>query len=394
MTESVDEFRLRARTWLEQNAPLQNLDEVEEDLDVAVYLNVDPQVESENIATAVEWHQKKLASGFGALNYAIEHGGQGLTTAYVQAFRDEEEKFETPDLHEAFIVTTGMVAPTLRDFASTELCDQLLQTMLSGTDICCQMLSEPNAGSDLASLATRAVRHDDEWVIDGQKVWTSGGHVSKWGFLLARSNPDVPKHRGLTAFMIPLDTPGVELRPITQMTGGTAFNETFLTEVHIPDSLRVGDEGEGWRIIMSMLSYERSGTENWTAGGSYAQVRALAAELGGSDDPIVRQHLAGLYIGDRLIQWNAQMAAANHDGGPPGADANLGKLMYGRQMDRVTGAVSHILGARLTADADENYRWASHVVGTPGYHIAGGTDQIQLNILGERFLGLPTEPKH
>lgn len=394
MTEMVDEFRLRARTWLEENATRRNVDEVEEDLDVAVYLNVDPKAERENIAAAVEWHQKKLAAGFGALDYAVEHGGQGLTTAYVQAFRDEEEKFETPDLHEAFIVTTGMVAPTLRDFASTELCNQLLAPILAGAEICCQMLSEPNAGSDLASLATRAVRHDDEWVIDGQKVWTSGGHISKWGFLLARSNPDVPKHRGLTAFMVPLDTPGVELRPITQMTGGTAFNETFLTEVHIPDSMRVGDEGEGWRIIMSMLSYERSGTENWTAGGSYAQVRALAAELGGSDDPIVRQHLAGLYIGDRIIQWNAQMAAANHDGGPPGADANLGKLMYGRQMDRVTEAVSHILGPRLTADADENYRWASHVVGTPGYHIAGGTDQIQLNILGERFLGLPTEPKN
>ena len=213
------------------------------------------------------------------------------------------------------------------------------------------------------------------------------------GFLLARSNPDVPKHRGLTAFMLRLDTPGVELRPITQMTGGSAFNETFLTEVHIPDSMRVGDEGQGWRIIMSMLSFERSGTENWTAGGSYAQVRALAAELGSSEEPSVRQHMAGLNAGDRLVQWNAQMAAATHDGGPPGADANLGKLLYGRQMDLVTAAVSTILGPSLTADADENYRWAGHVVGTPGYHIAAGTNEIQLNILGERFLELPAEPK-
>jgi alkylation response protein AidB-like acyl-CoA dehydrogenase len=258
--------------------------------------------------------------------------------------------------------------------------------------MCAQLLSEPNAGSDLASLATRAVRHDDEWVVSGQKVWSSGARISDWAFLLARTDPDVSQHRGLTAFMLPLPTPGLEIRPIRQMTGGSSFNEVFLTDVVIPDSMRVGEEGQGWTIIMAMLGYERSGTENWTAGGSFAQVRDLAIQLGATTSPLVRQQLAQLYIGDRLIQWNAQRAAANSGDGPPGADANIGKLLYGRQMDRVTAAASDLLGAALIADANENYRWAGHVIGTPGYHIAGGTNQIQLNVLGERYLGLPREP--
>lgn len=391
-TETLDEFRARARRWLAENAQPRQVNHAET-VDVSVYLNVDLEAEQENIAAAVAWHQRKLEAGFAAIDWPVEHGGQGLPGPYEQAFRNEEKAYETPDQHEAFIVTTGMVAPTLRDFASPELQAQLLSSVLTGSTMCVQLLSEPNAGSDLASLATRAERHDDEWLINGQKVWSSGAQIAEWGFLLTRSNPDVPKHRGLTAFMIPLATPGVEVRPLKQMTGGSSFNEVFFTDALIPDALRVGDEGQGWRIIMAMLGYERSGTENWTAGGSYAQVRDLATGLDRTGEPLVRQDLADLFIGDRLVQWNAQRAAANHVEGPPGADANMGKLLYGRQMDRVTGAVSHLLGPSLLAGANDDFVWAEHVVGTPGYHIAGGTNEIQLNVLGERFLGLPGEPK-
>lgn len=392
MTEDLDTFRRRARAWLDDNATRRQAGG-DEPVGVSVYLNVDLEAERANIAAAVAWHQRKLAAGFAALDWPVQHGGQGLSSSHEQAFRDEEKRYETPDQHEAFIVTTGMVAPTLRDFARPELQEQLLAAVLSGSTMCVQLLSEPNAGSDLASLATRAVRHDDEWAVTGQKVWSSGAQIAEWGFLLARSDPDAPKHRGLTAFMIPLSTPGVEVRPLRQMTGGSSFNEVFLDEALIPDTLRVGDEGQGWRIIMAMLGYERSGTENWTAGGSYAQVRDLATELQRTDDAGVRQQLAGLFIGDRLIQWNAQRAAANGNDGPPGADANMGKLLYGLQMDRVTEAVSSLLGAALVADANDHWVWAEHVTGTPGYHIAGGTNEIQRNVLGERFLGLPGEPK-
>ncbi len=388
--ETIGAFRARALEWLTTKAPLRQPTEV---VDVSVYLNVDIGAERDNIAAAVAWHQQKLDAGFAAIDWPVEHGGQGLSGSHEQAFREEEKAFETPDLHEAFIVTTGMVAPTLRDFARPELQEQLLASVLSGSTMCVQLLSEPNSGSDLASLSTRAERHDDEWLINGQKVWSSGARIAEWGFLLTRSNPDAPKHRGLTAFMIPLATKGVEVRPLKQMTGGESFSEVFFTDVLIPDSLRVGEEGEGWRIIMAMLGYERGGTENWTAGGSYLQVRDLATKLGRTGEPTVRQHLADLFIGDRLVQWNAQRAAANHVEGPPGADANMGKLLYGLQMDRVTNAVSHLLGPALVADDNEHFGWHEHVTGTPGYHIAGGTDQIQKNILGERFLGLPGEPK-
>ncbi|MGI9624562.1 MAG: acyl-CoA dehydrogenase family protein [Acidimicrobiales bacterium] len=391
-TETAEAFRDRARAWLEQNAeprPTTASDAVE----VHVYLNVDLDTERENIARAVEWHQKKLEAGFAAIDWAVEDGGQGLPNSFVQAFRTEEKHFATPDLHETFIVTTGMIAPSLRDFASSALKEDLLEPMLTGSEMCAQLLSEPNAGSDLASLSTRAVRHDDEWEVNGQKVWSSGAMIAKWGFLLARSDPDAPKHRGLTAFMVPLDTPGIEVRPLKQMTGGSSFNEVFLTDVLIPDSLRVGDEGQGWRIIMAQLSYERSGTESWTAGGSYRQVRDLALGLGRESEPLVRQQLARLYIGDRLIQWNAQRASASGNEGPPGADANIGKLLYGLQMDLVTAAVSHLLGPALVVEANEHHVWAEHVTGTPAYHIAGGTNEVQRNILGERFLGLPGEPQ-
>jgi alkylation response protein AidB-like acyl-CoA dehydrogenase len=392
MSETLPAFQARARAWLDENAELQVPTE-SATIDVSVYLNVDLDAEREHIAAAVNWHQQKLAAGFAAIDWPVEFGGQGLSSSHGQAFRNEEKAFETPDQHEAFIVTIGMVAPTLRDFASPELQQQLIPAVLSGRSMCVQLLSEPNAGSDLASLATKAERHDDEWAINGQKVWSSGAQIADWGFLLARSDPDAPKHRGLTAFMVPLSAPGLEVRPLKQMTGGQSFNEVFFTDVLIPDSLRVGDEGQGWRIIMAMLGYERSGSENWTAGGSYAQVRDLVTTLGRGGDEGVRQQLASLFIGDRLIQWNAQRAAANNVDGPPGADANIGKLLYGLQMDRVTTAVSHLLGPALIADGNEHFVWAEHVVGTPAYHIAGGTNEIQRNVLAERFLGLPSEPK-
>ncbi len=389
----IDAFRKRARHWLADNATLRVTAGPHADEDVSVYLNVDLQAERSNVAAAVDWHQRKFSAGFAAIDWSVEHGGQGLPSSFAQAFREEESRFDTPDLHEAFIVTTGMVAPTLRDFASKELQERLLLPTLRASTICSQLLSEPNAGSDLASLSTRAVRDGDQWVINGQKVWSSGAQIAEWGFLLARSDPDVPKHRGLSAFMLPLATPGVEVRPIRQMTGGSSFNEVFLTDVVIPASLRVGAEGEGWRIIMAMLGYERGGTENWTAGGSYSQLRRLTEQLGRTGDLAIRQRLAALFTGDRLIKWNAQRAAALSSGGPPGADANLGKLLYGLQMDRVTDAVSHVLGVALVAGADEHFRWSEHVTGTPGYHIAGGTNEIQRNVLAERFLGLPAEPR-
>ena len=390
--ETTDQYRNRAYQWLSENLTLLEEELNDDDGGVAAFLNVDLETERKLLNETVVWHQQKLAAGFAAIDWPLEYGGQGLPSSYTQIFQEEEAKFVTPDVHEAFIVTTGMVAPTIRDFGSELLRRKVLKGILDGSDTCVQLLSEPDAGSDLASVATRAVRDGKEWIVNGQKVWSSAAHFSKWGFLLARSNPEVSKHKGLTIFLVPLDAEGIEIRPLKQMTGGSVFNEVFLTDAVIPDYFRIGEEGQGWNIVMATLSHERSGTENWTAGGSYAQVCDLAFKTSCNNSALVRQKLAQLYIGDRLIQWNAQRAAALHKGGPPGADANIGKLLYGMQMDRVTDSVSHILGLGLVAEANEDFRWGEHVTGTPAYHIAGGTDEIQRNILGSRYLGLPNEP--
>ncbi|MEI8241080.1 MAG: acyl-CoA dehydrogenase family protein, partial [Actinomycetota bacterium] len=263
----------------------------------------------------------------------------------------------------------------------------------------CQLFSEPSAGSDLASLTTRATADGDEWVLDGQKVWTSGARFAQWGLAITRTDTSVPKHRGLTAFLVPFDADGVEVRPIRQMSGGANFNEVFLTGVRLPDSLRLGAVGEGWRVALTCLGFERDhsgGGGGGMVGGGYHQVRAAAEHFGLTNDPVARQVLADLFVHARVAQLTNRRAAAKLKAGQtPGPEGSLGKLMWTANMTRVSDAIAHILGPRLVADTGEwgTYAWAKHVLGAPGYRIAGGSDEIQRNIIGERVLGLPAEPR-
>jgi alkylation response protein AidB-like acyl-CoA dehydrogenase len=264
--------------------------------------------------------------------------------------------------------------------------------------LCCQLFSEPGAGSDLAGLGTSAVRDGDEWVVNGQKVWSSGARFSRWGELICRTDSTVPKHAGLTAFLLPLDTPGIEVRPIRQMSGGSSFNEVFLTDVRVPDSLRLGAAGDGWNVALTTLAFERSrsGAGSSEPGGSWGRVRALATWAGVTGDPVVRQQLAALYSLDVIRALNAErVAAESTPGAPPGPLHSTSKLQWTQWMNTVSDVVSGILGPRLLADTGEwgTYAWAKHVLGAPGYRIAGGSDEIQRNIIGERVLGLPAEPR-
>jgi alkylation response protein AidB-like acyl-CoA dehydrogenase len=226
-------------------------------------------------------------------------------------------------------------------------------------------------------------------VLDGQKVWSSGAQFSQWGEAICRTDPSVPKHAGQTAFLVPLDAPGVDVRPIRQITGGSSFNEVFLTGVRIPDSLRLGDVGAGWKVALTTLGFERatSGSHS-TVGGTWPQVLALARSMGRAGDPVVRQRLAHLYSVDRARTW----ARARVSSGPAGS---IGKLAWTEWMREVSDVVSLLLGARLTADTGEGatFGWTKHVLGAPGYRIAGGSDEVQRNIIGERVLGLPAEPR-
>jgi alkylation response protein AidB-like acyl-CoA dehydrogenase len=260
------------------------------------------------------------------------------------------------------------------------------------------LFSEPEAGSDLASLRCRAQRTGDTWVIDGQKVWTSGAQLADYGLLIARSDPAAPQHRGMTAFMVPLDAPGVEIRPIRQMTGGASFNEVFLNGVCLGDDMRLGAEGDGWKVALSTLGFERSSSAGGAggAGGSWSQVLTLVRHLGADHHPIVRQSVAALYTMFRIEELsNERAAAVLRAGQQPGPLGSVGKLFWTQRLAHTSDLVSRVLGPHLVADTGEwgTYAWGEHVLGAPGYRIAGGSDEIQRNIIGERVLGLPREPR-
>jgi alkylation response protein AidB-like acyl-CoA dehydrogenase len=413
MTDAVadlDVFRRDARAWLEANAePVAAHDRDDSDDqhtewgqgsdDVAVFHDVSPVEEAARLAACQEWQRKKFDAGYAMLNWPVELGGRGLPNSYLRAYNTEEAKFVVPSAGELPPTSMGLIATTVAAYGTDEQKQRWIAPLMRQDVYGCQLFSEPSAGSDLASVTTRATRDGDEWVLNGQKVWTSGARFAQWGLAITRHDFDVPKHKGLTAFMVPFDAPGVEVRPIRQMSGGANFNEVFLTDVRLADDLRLGPVGEGWRVALTCLGFERDhsgGGGGGHVGGGYRQVAATAAHFGLTSDPIVRQMLADLYIQHRVAQFtNRRAAAAIKAGQTPGPEASLGKLMWTANMARVSDAISSILGPRLIADTGEwgTYAWREHVLGAPGYRIAGGSDEIQRNIIGERVLGLAAEPR-
>jgi alkylation response protein AidB-like acyl-CoA dehydrogenase len=231
-------------------------------------------------------------------------------------------------------------------------------------------------------------------------VWSSGAQFSEWGELIARHDPDVAKHKGMTAFVIPLGLPGIEVRPIKQMSGGSSFNEVFMTDVRVPDSMRLGSVGDGWKVALTTLGFERdhsdSGGGGGRVGGSWHQLLATAQAMGATRDPVVRQQLMRVYIHKRLEGFvNRRAADLRRAGAAAGPEGSLGKLMWTEGMTLMSEVVSGVLGPRLVADSGEwgTFAWGEHVLGAPGYRIAGGSDETQHAIIAERVLGLAGEPR-
>jgi alkylation response protein AidB-like acyl-CoA dehydrogenase len=398
-------YAAEARAWLAAHAkPCREGDEATAwgsgSDDVSVFHDLSDEDERALLEDAMAWQRLRFDAGYGAITWPTSLGGAGLPPAYEQAYDEQEAAFETPSAHETFSVTTRLVAPTIRVFGTDRQKQRFVRRFLRTEELCCQLFSEPGAGSDLGGLGTRAVRDGDGWVVSGQKVWSSGARFSAWGEIICRTDPEVPKHAGLTAFIIPMDAPGIEIRPIRQMTGGSSFNEVFLDEVRVPDDLRLGGVGAGWKVTMITLGFERltSGSHQGDVGGSFDQVLALARWLGRTAEPVVRDRLAALYVLDRVRVFNGlRQAAASPDQGDraPNPAGSIGKLQWTQWMTQVSEVVSLLLGPRLAADTGEwgTYGWAEHVLGAPGYRIAGGSDEIQRNIIGERVLGLPPEPR-
>jgi alkylation response protein AidB-like acyl-CoA dehydrogenase len=387
-------WRAEARAWLAERRPRRSGTGewgVGSD-DVSVFHDLTFEEEGDLLRRAMAWQREKWDAGYGAIGLPADLGGAGLPATYETAFVEEEAAFEVPPHHETLAVTVHLVAPTIALFGTGGQRERFVRRFARADELCCQLFSEPNAGSDLASLGTRAVRDGDEWVVNGSKVWSSGARFSTWGELIARTDPDVPKHAGMTAFLLDMAAPGVEVRPIRQMSGGSSFNEVFLHDVRIPDDLRLGDVGQGWKVALTTLGFERAAT-SVGVGGGWSRVLGLARWLGATGDPVVRQRLAGLYTNHVVTDLLRRRRAAGD--GAPGPEGSIEKLRWSQDLVRTSEVVSHLLGPRLVADTGEwgTYAWASHVLGAPGYRIAGGSDEIQRNVIGERVLGLPPEPR-
>ena len=397
---ALEHFRSQARAWLAAHAQPRGSAQVRGSGsdNVAVFHDLSDEAELDLLARLAAWQQLKIDGGFGALSWPAEFGGRGLDPGYEDVFSEEEARFETPAHHELVSVTLHLIAPTLRLLGSPELRDRLLMPLLRAEQLCCQLFSEPGAGSDLAGLATRAVRDGDEWVINGQKVWSSGARFAQWGELIARNDPDVPKHAGMTAFLLPMDTPGVEVRPLRQMSGGRSFCEVFLTNVRIPDSLRIGEVGGGWQVALTTLGFERGNSSNTAdVGGNFAGLLELARWLGKADDPAVRTDLAWVYAHEFLATVaNQRDQQARQSGEPLGPVGSMRKLQWVAKLTLISEVASRLLGPRLAADSGEwgTFAWTEHVLGAPGYRIAGGSDEVQRNIIAERMLGLPQETRY
>lgn len=362
--------------------------------EVRVFQEPDPVQEADALPAIRRWRQDLWAGGYGWISGPVEYGGAGLPASYQRAFEQLTRRYQVPG-DSALTISLGMIAPTLLRHGSEEQKQHWLPRLFSGEQIACQLFSEPGAGSDLASLSTRAVRDGDVWRISGQKVWTSGAHLADVGEIICRS-ADEPRHRNLTAFLIDMHAPGVEVRPLRQMTGGAAFNEVFLDDVVVHDSRRIDEEGNGWKVGLTTLGHERNAMGHSAFGGAgilaTERLVGLVRAAGLDDDPVTRQEFGDLISQLRSARYTQSVMAARAKAGHrPGPEIALNKIALSANMERLGQFVSEVLGPTLVADTGEwgTYAWTSVVLGAPGYRLGGGTDEVLKNTIAQRVLGLP-----
>ncbi len=349
-----------------------------------------------------EWNKEFLArsarAGLAGITYPAEFGGAGLTATHDKIWREEKAAHAPQDGE--FIISHGMCLPMIAEYGTDEQRRQFMPDMIAGRTLWCQMFSEPGAGSDVASLQSKAELDGDEWILNGQKVWTTLAHKSDYGLVVVRTDPDQVKHRGISMFILDMKAPGVEIRPIHQIDGGNHFNEVFFTDVRIPKGWLVGEMNAGWRLATSMLMYERVAIGSSGAGKvSQPYFDTLAAIATGNctiADPVVRDQLMRLYCMESTKSMVAMRTRAEMKAGKtPGPGGSLGKLMGSVISWYYRGIALEIAGSGSVAwdPAEPGAAYLhKHLLNTFQNGIAGGTDEIQRNIIGERVLGLPREP--
>ncbi len=400
---TIDEFREEATAFLDSNAEKKESVKTsfswgEGSDDVAVFEESDREEERVELEQAKAWRAKRYDAGLGWITGPTEYGGRELPSAYDRLYTSLEGGYQLPS-QGFFGIGLGMVAPTIKDHATDEVKADLLPKLYRGDLVGCQLFSEPGAGSDLASLQTKAMRDGDEWIVTGQKVWTSGAHYADVGEVICRTDPDLPKHKGLTGFMVDMKAPGVEVRPLRQMTGGAAFNEVFFEEVRVPDSHRLGDVNQGWTVALTTLMNERASIGGGMGGGlglgNAERLKQMAKHFGLDDDPIVRDEIADIYINFQVAKFTNQRAMDKIKAGQlPGPEMSIAKLALTQNMTQMTELVARMIGPRMVADTGEwgTYAWGQLLCGMPGLRVAGGTDEVLRNVVSERVLGLPKEP--
>ena len=383
-------FRAEARSWLEAHAiPKGHAD----DFSAGVWTNA--YTEDVYVKRCREWQGRLAEGGFAGITWPAAYGGRGGRPIEAAIFNQEQARFGVSN--GVFAIAIGMVGPTILAHGTDAQRARFLPAMLRGDEVWCQLFSEPEAGSDLASLTTRAEREGDEFVVTGQKVWTSVAERAEWGILLARTDTDVPKHRGITYFLLDMATPGIEIRPLRQMTGHAHFSEVFLDGVRVPAANVLGAVGEGWKVAQTTLASERTAIAGGSGGADPPGLVALARTFGKAGDPLTRQSLVDAHLRSellRFLRYRAQTALSQ--GTRPGAETSVMKLAYARFMQQMTTAAIHVQGATGMLDGPElpaGGVWTTKFLHAPSLRIAGGSDQVQANIIGERVLGLPSEPR-
>ena len=386
-------FRAEARAFFESISSRRT--DADETGNYFAMADNDPETHARHVARNQAAQRALYDAGWAGITVPAEYGGRGGERWQERIFRQEQARF-TVDTG-LFAVSLGMVVPTILAHGTEAQKQRYVPPMLRGEEIWCQLFSEPGAGSDLAGLTTRAVRDGDEFVVNGQKVWNSGAHHAQWGALIARTNVDVPKHRGITYFLVDMHSPGVDVRPLRQATGVAHFNEVFLTDVRIPVENVLGAVDGGWAVAQTMLMNERNMIGSGGMGIGFGDYLRMARALGVTDDPAIRQGLAACFMRTEIIKYlGARAQAAIRSGKQPGPETSVVKLnasLHSAANGDLGLQIQGTGGMLAGSDAFRRGMFQQLFVGQWGMRLGGGTEQIQRNVIGERVLGLPGEPR-
>ena len=396
-TLTDDQLRERLVDWLRENLPPLWVEAIEEGDD-------DKFRRARDLVDYDDWCARLGEAGWATPTWPAEYGFLGLSGGQAKVVNDELNRWKVPRSFN--IIGIGMGGPTIMHWGTDEQKQRLLKPMAKHEEIWCQLFSEPGSGSDVASLATRAVRDGEEWVVNGQKVWTTLAHMARWGLLVARTDPDQPKHRGLTYFVIDMRAPGVEVRPLRQITGDAEFNEVYMTEVRIPDAERLGEVGDGWRVSLTTLMNERvaiGGTVPPRGSGPITQAVRLW-DRRADKDPALRDRVARLWIDAEVTRLTNLRAQQLRGAGTPGPEGSIAKIAFAELNQRIYDLCVDLLGPEGTLYGSYEMRRPEEAslsgddvtrmfLRARANSIEGGTSEILRNVVGERVLGLPPEPR-